>query len=311
MKKSISIGVFAIFLVCNAFAQKSMSELAELPAKKFMKMVTTTPSGVQVAVDARQLSWDNLPPKIDKVGLLSFFIYTSGNNGAGYYTALTEAGGNVLASQLKEASLPHLSSAFKSSGYNLVEPGSFASSDTQKKIYETSKIELSGAMKFAKGFQDRFIKSEIDNESAVADGYVLYTASLMGVDIKLSRGVGKIAKELGLDATLTVHFETDLSGKNIILEGIVLSMHAPNPEPYDENKSYQGISKGTRGYWEGIHLGSVSLEVAKPFAIARYDKKSISELNVDGLDKVLDLMTTQLISTVNAGFDKTSKQMRR
>lgn len=313
MKHLLKLTFLSIFVInySGVYAQKSMNELAALPAKKFMKMVTTTPSGVRVAVDARQLSWDNLPPKIENVGLLSFFVYSSGNNGNGYYSALTEEGGNVLATQLKAAAVPNLTSSLKSNGFALIEPKAFASTDAQKGIYENSKIELSGAMKFAQGFQNRFGKGETDNESAVADGYVLYTASLMGEDIKLSRGVGKVAKELDLDATLTVHFETDLSGKNIVLEGITLSMHAPNPEPYDANKTYKGISKGTRGYWEGIHLGSVSLKLAKPFAIAQYSKKAISAVSTDGLDKVLEIMTAQLIATMNAGFKKSSAVRRR
>ncbi|NQZ75542.1 MAG: hypothetical protein HRT61_05440 [Ekhidna sp.] len=115
---------------------------------------------------------------------------------------------------------------------------------------------------------------------------------------------------MNLDATITVHFETDLSGKKIVLEGITLAMHGPNPEPFDPSREYKGVSKGTRGYWEGIHYGSISLTIPKAIAIAEYSKKEISNLNVSGLDAILKIMTDKLLETANDGFKKTSKPSR-
>ena len=177
---SFVLVVFTVFIFSTSLnAQKSVKELSELPEKKLMKLITAKPSGVSIAVNARQLSWEALPPEIKKIGLLSFFVYTSGNGAGGYYSALTEKGGSMLATMIYDQSFPALNEQLSKSEINLQTPDQYVPSD-KLSIYQDSKIELSGAMKFAQGFQNRFEKGETDNESAVADGYTLYTASLMG-----------------------------------------------------------------------------------------------------------------------------------
>jgi hypothetical protein len=307
-----------IALTGNAFAQKTIQELATMPEKKFDKLMTEENYAGQVRTFAKAYEKqtgkdlpDPVPVPLKRVALLSFFTadYSevdvklarkSKHGGAIIENYINTAGGSLLVNDFYKLSINEIKQIFASNGMELLTPEEFLVTEEQKQIYENTEINIS---KFAAGVTGvTSVLLKRDNKGLVtADGYRLYSEPIVnnGMDMRAVRDLGKLANELDVDAFLTINTLTQLEKGVVGLKGINMSLHAPNPVPNDPEMKY-----GMGFYYEGILVGSIGFTLEKYMPFAKLPKKATSFEDVDlkGFTALMERMTNQLLDSKKQNF---------
>lgn len=140
-----TISLFIIAIIVSTFqveAQKSLSELANYPEKKFKrasKLTVTYPANLKAWRKVYKHKGDNGDIKFElgkDVGLLTFFLtdFSKKNikamrDGGLVEQYLTESGGKPIIGHVYELTLPKIQESVSEEGFNLLLPSDYASED--------------------------------------------------------------------------------------------------------------------------------------------------------------------------------------
>ncbi|MCB0497573.1 MAG: hypothetical protein KDC79_15625 [Cyclobacteriaceae bacterium] len=299
-------------------AQKTISELAQMPDAKLEKLVTEDVNSYTIQINQfsnklRKKGYDipdDLTPKLKRVGILTYFLVDrnwielsgAGKDGWGSYTRkedyLTPAGSETFVTQFYEKALPALVQEFTKQGISLLTPDVFLDTDAKKQAYENKEIKMGGLAKFTKGFAG-YLQKTYDKNPAVPVGYRLITEAgeYGGADKTTVEDIGELLKELDLDALLTVKIEVALEGKDLNLLSITEVLHGYNPMPDHDYGAYQKF------ILKGIYYSNAPLVLKNPITFALVDKKSgVKDINIDGFDVVTQKLTDILLNRFKNNF---------
>lgn len=185
--------------------------------------------------------------KPKRVGLLSFYIYDSGdykfNSMAATYggtffksVGLTEYAANIFASQFAEMAVPAIKEAFAADGIEILPPIEFM--DTQEKVdaYMNFALPKSGLQKATEATLSWVDKSPHVN--GAADGYRMIPIHASFLEKKVMYAVDQLMKDLELDAVMSVTTLTWTDSKVVVYSGTTMQLIGPNPEPRPEKESH-------------------------------------------------------------------------
>jgi len=303
-----------IALTGNAFAQKTIQELATMPEKKFDKLMTEENYAGQVRTFAKAYEKqtgkdlpDPVPVPLKRVALLSFFTADFSQIDVKAYRRhqvfenyINEAGGRMLVNEFYGLSINELKKIFAANGMELLTPDEYLKTDAQKQLYNTYEVSVSKLASGTSAISSFFLKSNNKSLTPV-DGYKTYPAPVVnfGMDMRAVRDLGKLANELDVDAFLTINTLTQLEKGVVGLKGINMSLHAPNPVPNDPEMKY-----GMGFYYEGILVGSIGFTLEKHMPFAKLPKKATSFEDVDltGFTALMERMTNQLLDSKKQNF---------
>jgi len=313
MQKILTL-LLVIATLGTATAQKTIRELAEMSDKKFSKIMKEDSYASQVKTFAKAYEKqtgkdlpDPVAPRIKTVALLSYFTadyskidVKAYNRGWVFENYINEAGGELLVNDFYSLSLDALKTAFAANGMILLTPDEYLLTDAQRERYKTYDVEISrlaGGVSAISGF---FTKADSKSLTA-AKGYRPYPAAIvnLGMDMRAVRDLGKLAKELGVDALLTINTLTQLEKGDVGLKGITMSLHAPNPVPDDPDMKY-----GIGFYYDGILVSSIGFTLEKYMKFATLPKraKSFENMDLDGFTPLVERMATQLLNSSKQNF---------
>jgi hypothetical protein len=197
------------------------------------------------------------PPK--RVALVSFYAYDPGNTkgfGSPYFGGRVESnrqlskdGASLVATVLHDQGIGELKKTFAAHGMELLTPDEFLDTDAKRQFYEDFVFEVGLGAKLAQWGEggDKDIKlSKVQRLSAVAPGYRLFRLvwgenfrPMQSVDKKIVVSLGdKLAKGLGVDATVVICNLCKATKKEGNLEAIYLYMFGPNPVPGEDSFTY-------------------------------------------------------------------------
>lgn len=298
----------------TAMAQKTIKELADMPDKKFSKLMTEENYAGQIRTFAKAYEKQTgkdlpepVPVPMKRVALLSFFTADFSQIDVKAYRRhqvfenyINEAGGKMLVNDFYKLSINDLKKIFAANGMELLTPDEYLKTNEQKQLYKTYEVNVSKLAAGATAIGGFFTKA--NNKSLTpADGYRAYPAPVVnsGMDMKAVRDLGKLANELDVDALLTINTLTQLEKGEVGLKGISMSLHAPNPVPDDPEMKY-----GMGFYYEGVLVGSISFTLDEYMPFAKLPKKAQSFENVDmtGFTPLMKRMTTQLLNSKKQNF---------
>jgi hypothetical protein len=295
-------------------AQKTIREMAEMSDKKFSKIIKEDSYASQVKTFAKAYEKqtgkdlpDPVAPQIKTVALLSYFTadyskidVKAYNRGWVFENYINETGGEMLVNEFYSLSVNELKTIFAANGMVLLTPNEYLKTEEQRELYKSYKPEISklaGGVSIMSSF---FTKSD-EKSLTAADGYRAFPAAIvnLGMDMKAVRDLGKLAKELGVDALLTINTLTQLEKGDVGLKGITMSLHAPNPVPDDPDMKY-----GIGFYYDGILVGSIgfTLDGYMKFATLPKRAKSFENIDLDGFTPLINRMATQLLNSKKQNF---------
>ena len=317
MKKSIIL-IFAFLISTIAYSQKSIQELADLSDKKFDKISRTYNGGSPAVIKSFSKSCkkmgqdlpEKLEPKLQKIGILTFYLsdFSELDNrralrsGGVYADNLTTAATAELSKAFYERSLQKLKETYSAKGMELLTPDQFLDSDAKQEAYYNTEIELS---KFSKVMSalSRNIGRKNEKSPNAPDGYrVVYNSmSVDGADKKAVIGLGKLAKELGLDGLLSIQVMTNLKGKSIGFHKAKMTLHGINPIPQDE------VCKWVGGYFDGllIEFGEVS---GNDLVFAKIKKIAITDVIIEGFDDLLARLSDKILTQIPLEYNNSKKK---
>jgi len=306
-----------LLLVLSAFmlhAQKTIRELADLPDKKLDKLIATDNYASQVKSFAKNYQKqtgktlpDPLVPQLKRVGLLTFFTadHSEANvkamkNGGTYQDFLTEAGGFKLVTKFYEQSLPELRAAFQAQGMELLIPEEYITTEEQAQVYNSYEIEVSklasATLKAA-----NYLTKQWDKSYVAVDNYRVFAEPTVinGMDMKVTRSMGPLAEQLGVDALLTVQILTSKEKTDVGLNAVRMALHSPNPVPDDP-----AINYGLGFYYEGILVEYAGMEFEKPIIFAQLPKKAnkFQNYQMEGFDVVTRRLISKLLGNIQTDY---------
>lgn len=302
--KKYAISVYLILISVFSYGQ-SFNELTDLADKKFSKNIQKdSPLGKEMKMLVRQgkISQEDLKP-LQRIGVISFYIYDDvWKEKSGDYLIwnyMTEKGANFFAQKFHDLGINTLKTTMKINGIELLTPNEFLDNPEKKQAYNSFEVKYTGLLKAVAGFANAFAAGAGKSEgvSATPYGYRMFAVTqVYGQDPKIQRTVGKLAKDLGLDAVLVIQITTVTGSKNTVMKDVQLSMFGPNPEKYDPNEMYPGIM-GAGGYWEGkcygwyiYSLGGVSF--------VEYKKKKLVGENYEGWSEFMAKLGDHFINYI-------------
>lgn len=313
MKKLLTLFLVVASMV-TASAQKTIREMAEMSDKKFSKLVKEDSYAGQVRTFAKayeKQTGKDLPdpvvPQIKTVALLSFFTadysqidVKAYNRGWVFENYINETGGEMLVNEFYSLSINELKAIFAKNGMKLLTPDEYLQTDAQRQVYKTYEVEISRLAGGVSAISSFFTKADSKSLTPVK-GYRAFPAAIvnLGMDMKAVRDLGKLAKQLGVDALLTVNTLTQLEKGEVGLKGITMALHAPNPVPDDPDMKY-----GMGFYYDGILVGSVGFTLEKYMKFASLPKraKSFENIDLDGFTPLVERMATQLLNSSKQNF---------
>ncbi|MCS5489529.1 hypothetical protein [Algoriphagus limi] len=318
------ISLFLIFAIAGlsmlfnqaAFAQKSLSEIAEMNDKQWDKLVKSHKTGlnhiyaVEGLIGAELFEKENMPdPK--KIGVLTFQLWdestwkSSSAGGWVYYEKnfITEEGSNFISNELLGQMLPVVESKFSEVGIEVQEPDEYIDNEEERTLYNEgpNKIELSGILKvFSGGLLDR-LQGKKDGQGTVsADGYEFYpiTPSILSSDYKAPSTLGLLAEDLGVDALLVVAVRVSIekAGKLLVCNGIEMGLYGPVAD--DESIDYSGVigAKTVNIYRGGMMYSTAFFEVEEvPLGDMDKNTGEITQWYTDGLPTITERMMDDMI----------------
>lgn len=224
------------------------------------------------------------PPK--RVALISSYVYDCGNHkeksyrlyGGDYvYRVNTRRSRNVaaddigrLATELHDAGIEPLRSAFAAVGMQLLTPPEYLDSPEKQAAYANTKVEEGGMASLFGALQSR---EATHWQWGAADDYRLIKLTTVG-DVRGNNfalattgiGVGKLAatvgydltKALGVDAVVILYNVVQAEAKSFRLRGTYMYMFGPNPV----------ADTGQSLYWKGHQYSGVFLRTDVDFVKA-------------------------------------------
>lgn len=224
------------------------------------------------------------PPK--RVALVSYYVYDCGNhkeksyrlyNAEYVYQINSRRSRNVaaddigrLATELHDAGIEPLRSAFAAVGMQLLTPAEYLDTPEKRTAYENTKVEAGGMAALFGALQS---KESTHWQWGAADDYRLITLTTVG-DVRgnnfalatTGMGVGKIAatlgydlaKALGVDAVVILYNVVQAEKNSFRLRGAYLYMFGPNPV----------TDTGQSLYWKGHQYSGVFLRTDVDFVKA-------------------------------------------
>lgn len=296
--KNALITVAMFMGILNVYGQKSIQELAEMPDKKFEKIVNSGNSAVLVksfAKSARKQGVDladPLVPSMKRVGILSFFTADLSERdpkaikrGGEYESFLTTDGGKEILQSFHDEALIALRNEFSTQGVMLLTPVEYLTDETLE-IYDNFHIETS-KMASAVLASANYLQGQSEKSIVSATGYKVFPAPtvLSGTDPKVISSMADLANQLGVDALLTVQIVTKKEKNEIGLSAIRISLHGPNPVPDDPNVKY-GMGKYVPGIL--IEYAGTEFNPAIPFAYVNKKDKSFESIETKQFDIIIE-----------------------
>lgn len=298
---------FVFALSGKTFAQKSLTDLAELKDRKWNKTVKSSYRESPSLGQLKGLVNEELLKKEDikipkKIGVIAMQIWdksTTKSEKAGnwiFYTTnlLTNAGGNEISNKLKEVMLPAIERQFSQYQIEFIEPSEFLNSQDEMDIYQNGmqQVEASGLLRGLNAASKFLLRDTKASGRMGADGYAFcpVNARNVGLDFKAPASIGKVADALGLDAVIIIDAEVSLErrGRSLVLHN--LGMTVVDTPDDDTSKTFSGvIGAGMMNkYRDGLTMGYAYTNLGKQIEIAELQKKTheITEWNLEGLEEV-------------------------
>lgn len=305
--KPVKFLILQLLFISTLSIGQTFQDVADLNDKSFSKAIRKdSPLGKEMKMLVRQgkITKENLTlPK--RIGLLSFYIYDEswGKKQGNYivWNFLTEKGANKFAQQFHDEGISAINTALKTESIELLTPEQFLNTSEKKEIYKNFEVQYTGLLKAAAGFAGAFASGAGKRSiSATPYGYRLFAVTgPVGQDPKLQRTMGKLAKDLELDAVMVLQISTVTNAKNSAVKDIQLSMFGPNPEEFDPDRKYPGIM-GAGGYWEGKCYGWYSLLIGDIVFVKHSKKKGgRPEETFQGWDQLLARLGKHFIGYIN------------
>lgn len=197
------------------------------------------------------------PPK--RVALVSFYAYDPGNAhgfGSPYFGGrfesnrqLSKDGAGLVATLLRDQGIAELKKTFAAHGMELLTPDEFLDTDAKRQFYEDFVFEVGFGAKLAQSAEKHGKDNKLNKAtrlSAVAPGYRLFrlvygenVRPMQSVDKKIVVSLGdRLAKGLGVDATVVICNLCKATKKEGQLEAIYFYMFGPNPVPGEDSFTY-------------------------------------------------------------------------
>lgn len=228
----------------HCFAQKTVEELAELPAKKFFRDVyydTSLGNNLVKLLNKRRIKFADLPD-LKKVGLLSIYIkdesFRKGRKGGVIYNHDKEE--NLLSAGVLDASLNSVKQILTKLDIQLMSSDEYLTDEDKKREYNNFVFNYSSITE-AKKFSDFFVRNN-ESFASPADYRMIYSTFEGGTAKEITNSLGNLSAKLGLDALLTIEIQTRTTNKSVILESITVVMHGTHPTLKDEGLFF-GIGK--------------------------------------------------------------------
>jgi len=304
MKKTI-IAVAILMIPLFGFSQKTIKEWSELDAKKWKKQLTYN---TYLGNLKRYVKSANQKPQLNKVGLLTFYMFTPTPtlNSLNLLSPaqITNSGSSYIAEELFTQAYPGLINGFKEKGITLLALNEYLDTDEKKSLYNSTEFEPSalgkGTAKWAAKLSGRAYGGDA---KATPEGYKLITET--NWDIKLMRTTGDFAKKVGVDAVLSVQHQISWDGKVLYFGPLTMSIIGPNPIPENDEDWYAPMGP-LKGYLEGFIYGAVVVKPKEFYFLGNASKKGI-ELNFGELNLIYNRVAQSLVDYVNKEIDKLVK----
>lgn len=168
---------------------------------------------------------NNLVPK--KIGLVTLYVFEENyRKRKAHLTYIYSLEGevNYFYNKISKQAAEGLKQGFAGSGYELVMPQDFLSSESKKKAFSV-------AMENINDLSDPFLETvKAYNLSPAADPHqFVYTYVEDGTNGFVADELSTLAKELGLDGLLTVQLSTLYQTQTISFSGLSYVLHGINP----------------------------------------------------------------------------------
>lgn len=307
MKTRILLIIMAlIILPLQNLAQKSLKEWSEFPEKKWNKQLTFNSYLNNLK---RYVNTEDQKPKIKKVGLLTFYMFTPSptqrNINLLRPAQITHSGSDYIVDMLFYVGYPGLVSGFEKKGISLLKIEEFLDTQEKMDLYHNTEFEPSalgkGTAKWAAKLSGRAWGGDA---RATPEGYKLITEA--NWDIKLMRTIGDFCKKVDIDAVLCVQHQISWDGEVLYWGPLTMSLIGPNPVPESEDDWYAPMGP-LKGYLEGFIYGAVIVQ-QKDFMFLGYTKKTGMELNFWDMHLVYDRSVQSLMDYVNKEIGKLVKK---
>lgn len=302
---SIVGGAMLLFLANFVMAAKpSISEVANQPEKKLMKMVKIHVNGKpnkKGEGPVPKFPAGGSPPK--RVGILTFFIQDTGKQQAKIYSnfasssELTGAGVNHFAAKFYDASLGVIKKVFSEQGMTVLTTGEYLDTPEKEAAYFTFEMNhgfmMRGLIKYVKsldGWNQRawamrhgvthLMQDAGTMKSATPDGYRIFPIEMIGQDGKSTDSINDLREAVGVDAFLGVLIQTQYNGKELVLRDLWMYVYGPNPTKKVAGKRYIQWRTGQR--W-----AETEMRMKPPPTVAKFKKGQIIFEDYSGFDKLI------------------------
>ena len=309
------VSIFLLFFsVSTVYGQKTFNEYVEKTgSEKIQKSISmdvfTKPVANKSATDGHGknpyfTSESQLPKKI---ALITFNV-----NDLGYFKAsgaaggvvvttfrhLTEAGGNMVATNFHDQSIDKLKASFEKYGVELQTPQEFLDTPEKIKFYNEEFVpQVSKLGEFMSNIENR--KSDI---SASADDYRYFDMGA-AFDFLRAESLGyDLTKELGVDAVFSIGFVIQTDKKEGTFHWVKMAMHGPNPVP-KQDKKYVAQNSGN-GYNNGqLYVGG-TLTLKKPISFMEIRKEEIVSMDLEGIENIFAPFIDRFYSEIYNSIEK-------
>jgi hypothetical protein len=213
---------------------------------------------------------DGLPKR---VGLISFYI-DDPKEGAYEHEGLPDKS-NYYANQMRDEVIRGIAAELAKNGGELVLPKDF-----EGEAYKNFVPVLDKKSKESR----RLIELADEGAFVTASGFKMIPMANIYHDHELEVQLGKLAKDLGLDAVAIVAMTIYGEKKDVLLQGINYALIGPNPVEGDaSNEDYQ----------EGMIYSGAIMEIPETILLARLKKGKVISEDYAGVDQFLQTMIAE------------------
>lgn len=230
------LSLLVMIILCNSsIAQKTFVEFIGESDKIFFDGVyanSNLAKDLKAPIRQKTVTAENLKPK--KVGLISMYVFEENfQRRKAHLTYIYSKEGelNYFINNISKNALQGLTTAFSGSEYDLVTPDAFLNSADKKAAFDATMEEIEGLSDpFLQAVNNYQLTPNAEGQlfvhNWIEEGTNGYVADLMA----------QLAKDLGLDALLTVKVSTLYQTNTISFSSVNFLMHGINPSAPEEEQ---------------------------------------------------------------------------
>jgi hypothetical protein len=267
-----------------AMAQKSFSDVLE--NKKLDKALTVQAPGNLLDEQFQKL-------EMKRIGLLSFYIMDEGDQDAYSWMGMSEAGGNYIASTLRDMSIDAIKGSFSAEGFELLLPEEYLDTDAKKQAYANYQMEVGPGFKVLLNAVNSIASAGSGMQmSATASGYEFIPFADAAGDYKMGESMAGLTEQLGVDALAVVFIKSRTDKKNTYFVSTGMHILSKNPIEKVPGKKYPG-----RSYTTGMNVGGLTYAAKPQFTFVDYKKGERIAEDFVGYDQLITKIASKLAST--------------